>query len=312
MRRISSAVKDIYIRKLQETRAKKFLTAARRVISSELIRAHTNAIVNGQVISTIKGVNAGNLRSKMYDVPRRIQKQVSPVTKEYAEKIFAESQKRVPVDKKYIGRFNPEQSDTYTVVKREREYDVPIANTKTVNFTVYDMEDFHYSTKYKHKEFSIPKGVYIGDKKEFIDTYFKGSNKRKKYQLYIDDKDNLFHSYNARLYTGNGYGFGVEGLKPAIGTTSQDTGGNKELKKSGRIEEGTYGIYKYGYTISYDPTRQGTKWNYAQVQHDRLSYKHAVGESMFLYNSFEKYRKEYYDKVKKATGYVIKEFNDGR
>ena len=312
MARSNAIIKDIYLYRLQATKARHFLRVARSYIAKDLIAAHTNAIVNGQVISTIKGVNAGNLRSKMYDIPRKIQKQVQPITKEFAQKIFAESQRRVPVDKKYIGRFNPEQSDTYTVVKREREYDVPIASTKMVNFTVYDMKDFHYSTRYKHKDFSIPKGVYIGDKKEFINTYFKGSNKRKKYQLYIDDGDNLFHSYNARLGTGKEYSFGVEGLTPAIGTTSQDTGGNKELKKSGMIEEGTYGMFKYGYTISYDPTRQGAKWNYAQVQHDRLSYKHTVGESLFLYNAFEKYRDEYYNKVRKATGYVVKEFNNGR
>lgn len=310
MARTNNVIKDIYLYRLQTTKARHFLRTARSYIARDLINAHTNAIVNGQVVSVIKGVNAGNLRSKMYDIPRKIQKQVQPITKEFAQKIFAESQRRVPVDKKYIGKFNPDEPDSYTVVKRSRAFDIPVERTKEVQNKV-DMSAFYF-THINRKNFTIDKGVYIGSQKKIVDTFFKSSNKRKKYQLYVDSSDNKFHSYNARLGIHKKYSLGVEDLVPATGTTKQKSGGNKELKRSAIVEEGTYGIYKYGYTISYDPTRLGTKFNYAQLQHDRLSYKHTVGESLFLYNAFEKYRDKYYEEVRKATGHVVKEFNNGR
>lgn len=326
MARSNAIIKDIYLYRLQATKARHFLRVARSYIAKDLIAAHTNAIVNGQVVSVIKGTNAGALRSKMYDIPRKIQKQVQPVTKEFAQKIFAESQRRVPIDKKYIGKFNPADpngfdKDSYTIVrgkykvKGSNKYKLPIYNEEFLS-TKSSMSAARESAlrNDRYTKLSLPSGVYAGEQKHFIDRFYRTTTNEKRDLLFVNSNTGMIEEYSIRRGTGKKYPFGPKDLKPLkIGTTStQKTGGNQELKRSGMVEEGSYGMFKYGYTISYDPTRLDTKFNYAQLQHDRLSYKHTVGESLFLYNAFEKYRDEYYNKVRKATGYVVKEFNNGR
>lgn len=309
----NSGILNRYLYSLQTTRARHFLRAARRPISKYLVASHTTALMHGQVRSTIKGVFAGGLMARMYEVPKRIQKTIDPITKEYAYKIFAKSQELVPIDKKYIGRVNLEDRDSYIVVrgqykiKGSYKYSVPVYSDKDGYLARYKS----MSTASAHaKEFTkvkLPSGIYIGEQKDFIERFYRTTSTERTDLLFVNKRTGRLEEYSIKRGTGKEYPFGPKDLKPVTSTTTaQRTGGNQELKKSGRVDETYIGGQ---YSISYDPRRLGTRFNYANLQHNKLNYKHQVGESLFLYNAFEWYKQKYFNAVKEATGYVIKEFN---
>lgn len=62
-------------------------------------------------------------------------------------------------------------------------------------------------------------------------------------------------------------------------------GGEEELKRSGEYDPETK-------IISFDPTRLGTKYNYAEMQHNRLDFEHSKGQALFLRTAIIKHRRK--------------------
>lgn len=56
-------------------------------------------------------------------------------------------------------------------------------------------------------------------------------------------------------------------------------GGEEELRRSGEYDPKTK-------IISFDPTRLGTKYNYAAMQHNRLDFQHSEGQALFLRTAY--------------------------
>lgn len=299
------AIAKRYIHKLSTTKAKKLLTAARRTISKDI--APYNAFYNLQVMSVIKGKNAGKIIGKMYELPKRIEKKVEPITEKYALKILSYSQELVPIDKKYIGKFNTQDSSLFKV-KRDTYFYVPYGTFLDVKAEKSNKDFYSDIRNRKYEPFDLKKGIYFGEQADFIKEFFRGSNKEKRYQLYQDPNTKQLHSASARYGLERSFGFKLSDVKPATGTTKQMSGGNQELKRSGRVED--VGINSF--RIVYDPRYINPNlWNYAQIQHDNLAYKHKVGEPLYLYKAFERYRQDYYKEVSLAVNKSVKEINNG-
>lgn len=69
--------------------------------------------------------------------------------------------------------------------------------------------------------------------------------------------------------------------------------GEEELRRSGKYFT-TEGI------ISFDPTRLGTKFDYAPLQHNKITFKHLEGKALFLTSAFNKHRAELLKAIKNA------------
>lgn len=294
------AISDKYIRKLSTTRAKKLLTSARSVIAKDLGRS--TVFTNLQVMSTIKGRNAGKIIGKMYDIPKKIEKQVAPITEKYAWKIFNYSQELVPIDKRYIGKISADDPNRVEIQRSIYTYDIPVVDYESIKNSKKkkSIEKFHQSIPYESTTPFKPSGVYGGEQGSFIKEFFRNPNKRAWKQLYVDPITGKFTASKIR------YGIDDRSYRLSVFDFNPERqGGNQELKRSGRVEE--WGAY--GFRILYNPMDAGANWNYAQLQHDNLRYKHKSGQALYLYTAFEKFRQDYYNDVKKMVQKVIKEAN---
>ena len=299
------------LKRAYEKRRRHFLKIARASVAEEL--GKRLAIDNLEITSTIKGVRgrpAGRIIGKVSKMSDNMNRDFEPITEKYSKLILAESQKLVPIDKKYIGKFNIEDPSLYKV-KRETVYDIPIGTYKDVKGYV-SMDAFYDAKRTYDYDFTLSKGMYFGEQAEFIKTFLKNQNKRKIYQLYQDPKTRELHSASARYGDEKSYNFKLSDIQPARGTTKQLSGGNQELKKSGRIEKTAFDEYRIVYDAFSVSGRTGKKFHYAQVQHDNLAYKHTVGGPLFVYKAFDKYRESYKNEIEKAVQKNVKEFNNAK
>lgn len=99
---------------------------------------------------TVTGVK--EFAKKMNALPVRIQKLVEPIRDKYAQKILAFSNKHVPIDKRYVGRFRAEE---VTKVDRPIQYDITQSSVQDYQNTkqeyIKDMYDFLLATSTKDR-----------------------------------------------------------------------------------------------------------------------------------------------------------------
>ena len=153
--------------------------------------------------------------------------------------------------------------------------------------------DFYkkYSTR-----LDLPAGYYYNS--GLVKDFFLSSNKRKRWQLYVDE-DGTVGAYYSNSKRAKIFG-NIKDIKPIDPRTirksaKEISGGNQELKKSGHLD-------KKRRLIVYSSKTMGTKFDYAQVQHDNLAYKHAPGkQALYLYDAFEHYRKRFIDAIKNGS-----------
>lgn len=295
-----------------------FLVAARQAAKAAgLVTA--GSIINKNVISKLERKAAGTVTGTFSGLPQKLQTELNDVSYWFTKKVFDESQRLVPIDKRYIGRYNPnsygriKKSFTYSILKESAK------NKYIDNKGGTDAESIYNELSYDKDnmvDFTVESGYYRNYDYEFLQKYFKGSNKRKYKQLVVDEYG-YFKEYSKRYKSHNkslskNYNSlkpenGIENMKPMNYRWSDpQTGanGNQELKKSGRIDE-----TKNGWTISYDPTREFARFNYASLQHDMPEsvYKHKHGQSLYLLTAYEKYVKEFREAVKAKAIDVFKE-----
>lgn len=297
------------------SKQKHFLNAAKHSLGKSY-RKWT--VQNVEVKSYIRGKRAGEIEGRLAKFPKRLQETVGKVDEKYADLIFAESQRLVPVDKKYIGKFNV--SDVLTV-QRSRVLKIPQMTIEERRLDIEDrisdggkyIDEPYYSASVIYKEGGYKKirktieaGTYTGSNANFIKEYLRSSNKRKRHQLFTSDGE-LFGGteYGGKSYASLGK---LSDIKPEnVSYTSQLSGGNQELKRSGLLSKDKKGTW----TISYNPINVNSSltFNYAQLQHDMPEplYTHKVGESMYLYKAFEKYRQDYIRDIGNAINNAIKE-----
>lgn len=219
-------------------------------------------------------------------------------------KILSEAKENTPVDKRYIGfRAN-------TTKKQETLKNIPvILNAETRKDYGVDLSTGEYyigkrersakagralkSDKYTEKiDIDLSGFIIDGENYNFseetkkkIKNKFSGDNREQRRNLWYNLDKNSLEYYKIRK---SHNALNSETRNTTIGyafSDGQEHGGEEELKRSGMYDKKTH-------TISFDPTRFGTKYNYASIQHNRLDFNHLVGGPLFLYNAYMKYRNE--------------------
>lgn len=297
-----------------------FLIAARQAAKvAGLVTA--GSIINKNVISKLERKAAGTVTGTFSGLPQQLQRELGDVSYWFTRKVFAESQRLVPIDKRYIGTYNPKD---YKKIKRDLSVLVLKESSKDSVKDKFTNVESLYNKMYKNakplnkhfEQIDVDKGYYSSTQYEFIQKYFMSKNKRK-YKTLVVSKSGMFKEYSLRYKQKaiNTLVYSdmlkpdkdIENMKPMNRRWSDpqySKNGNQELKKSGRIDE-----TKNGWTISYDPTRQYAKFNYASLQHDmpETVYKHKHGQSLYLLTAYEKYVKEFRDAVKNKAVDIFKE-----
>ena len=309
-----------------------FLVAARQAaIAAGLTSGRV--LINKNVISKLEKKAAGTIHSTFSGLPRDLQNNLRDVSYEFTQKVFQESQRLVPIDKRYIGKYNPnvgrlkrsigmprnklyEQNgglvELVTEKSRRKYLKDPTSYSDIQNLYQAGTEDL-WAYAEEVKKLKIPKGYYDKKHYDFISSYFtrESANHRKKRQLFVDKKGNLYSAtvrYNPDEITNIGLNYKdfnpIDVKKFKKTSAKEHAGGNQELKNSGKISE-----TKTGWTISYDPTRLGARFNYASLQHEMPDsvYKHKVGQSLYLLTAYEKYVKQFREAVKAKAVDTFKE-----
>lgn len=272
-----------------------FLEKAKLSVKDSLISGHL--VKHRAVYSDIDGYSAGDIYGSFLGLPQTLQKELEDVRYDFMNKIFVMSQKLVPIDKKYIGMIS---SNDITELKKPRSYLIPEKNLffsvssneyRSQAEGVYRKQKGYYKKYFQ--ELYLPRGTYYDN--GLIRDFFLSSNRRKRWQLYVDDDGTIKSNYSGFKNKRTSFGK-IDEIKPinlskTRITTKEITGGNQELKKGGTIT-GDRSL------ISYSSREGGADYEYAQVQHDNLAYEHATGkQALYLYDSFEHYRKEFINAI---------------
>lgn len=282
-----------------------FILETRKSVSNQV---KGGKIRHGVVESHLNGKDVGQLEASFENLPKRIQRNLDDVSKNFMNKVLAKAKSDTPIDKKYIGKYNQSDKNVYEL-KKDIDYYITAKKDRKSNLysNITNVERLYFRTmKSKNTKWgTFYKGKYNQEQFSFIKEYFLGSNKRKRYQLYVDDEGMLgAGAIRYRTYDKN-IGLKLSDIKPFSGKTKQLTGGNQELKRSGTLTKNGNG----NYTISFNPLRinRRLKFNYTQVQHDNLTYKHEKGKALFLYDSFEYYKQEFWNSIRTNTLRAFKE-----
>ena len=138
---------------------------------------------------------------------------------------------------------------------------------------------------------------FSAEKIEFMKSVFSGGNNReRKRYLWYNKTDMSINSFKVRK--GSHSYLGTNNRNVVVATAFTDAkqhGGEEELKRSGKYDRETH-------TISFDPTRLGTKYNYASIQHNNIYFDHGPnnGGPFFLYNAYSLYRSRLIDAIKSS------------
>lgn len=282
-----------------------FIIETKKSIASQI---RGGKIKHGIVTSSLDNKDVGTVEGAFQNLPKRIQRTLDDISKSFMEKILAMAKNNAPIDKKYIGKYNKSDKNVGEL-KRDIDYSI---TAKADRFSsqysnIIDIERMYLKTiRSKNTKYgTFEKGMYDKQQFDFIKDYFLSSNKRKRYQLYVDKEGNLGAGAIRYSTYDRDFNFKLQDVKPFTGTTIQATGGNQELKRSGTLTKRRNG----GYTIWFNPKKinKKLKFNYAAVQHDNLSYKHEQGKALFLYDSFEYYKNKFWNAIKTNTLRAFKE-----
>lgn len=265
-------------------------------------------VKHGIVTSALDGKSVGNVEGAFANLPKRIQRNLDDVSKKFMTKVLEMAKLNTPIDKKYIGKYNPSDSNVGELTK-DIDYTILSKSDRSSNSykNITNLERLFYrASKSKNTKYgTFEKGKYDKQHSDFIKEYFLTSNRRKRYQLYVDDDGKLGASAIRYRSYDRDFGFKLSDVKPFKGVTSQLTGGNQELKRSGTLTKRRDG----GYTIWFNPRKMNKKlkFNYAAIQHDNLSYEHEQGKALFLYDSFEHYKQQFWNAIRTNTFRAFKE-----
>ena len=281
-----------------------FIVETRRSIANQM---RGGRIKHGIVTSQLSKDNVGTIEGSFKNLPKRMQRTINDIAKPFMEKVLAMAKENTPIDKKYIGRYNPNDEGIGSI-KKDIDYTILAKEDRFSKKYYKDDIEFLFNKASRSKNTilgSFDKGVYSQQHFAFLKEYFLTSNKRKRYQLYADEDGSLYAGAVRYRSYDRDFGFKLSDIKPFKGKTSQMTGGNQELKRSGTLTKRRDG----GYTISFNPTRvnRRLKFNYAAVQHDNLSYNHEQGKALFLYDSFEHYKQQFWNAIRTNTLKAFKE-----
>ena len=282
-----------------------FLEKAKLTIEDSKLFISKTALRHKAVYSNLDGFWAGTIYGAFNQFPKEMYKNLNIVSSDMMSSIFAMSQRLVPIDKKYIGLVS---AGDFGELKRPRSYLIPSKEERFEQIRSYDHNTVaQLAYKYRDPEefylgkhstrLDLPAGNYYNN--GLIKDFFLSSNKRSRWQLYIDKEGNIGSFYEGAKKRAKIFG-NIKDIKPINPkdfriTTKEITGGNKELKKGGKL-------YKKRGMIIYSSKLGGAEYEYAQVQHDNLAYKHATGkQALYLYDSFEYYRKKFAENLKAGT-----------
>ena len=270
--------------------------------------------------------NFGKVYADAERLPIRMQAAVSAVMQKYSEKIFAMSQKLVPVDKRYA-YINSKDSKSIKVKSYRRRPIVSISKSSDISFYKFDenrdeerrdlrsfrrlyeenrLGDYGYSVE----ELNVGYGWYSGKKAEFIKRYLSGTNDRGQHSFIYNKEDGLIYQRDSRgslnfspssALSLNMTGKRVYGGK-MFSSSKQPTGGFQELREGGKLTHKYIGDKIINSTISYsafDETRKsGNRYNYAALQHDNLAFKHKYGQALYLSEPVKFYKDKYLKEVR--------------
>lgn len=248
----------------------------------------------------------------------------------YTPLIFAESQRLVPIDKRYAF-VNSVKINSY---RARNILDITgmenLSSVRNKNLVSRRLKDFrrldedrkakdelaNEGITVKNAVIRFSSGWYSGEQADFIRKYLSGTNRRGSYNLYYDSSTDTIYKRNSRTSLNftpvTGISLNMVGKKEkekdnVINTKYQPTGGYQELKSGGTIKNTANG-YIIAYS-AFDRTKQvGDRYNYAALQHDNLAFKHKYGESMYLSKAVMKYRQKIYEEHRKR---VVKSITGG-
>lgn len=291
---------------------------------------------------------SGTVYTGIETLPAQLQRVSSETKKEYMQKIFAMSQKLVPVDKRFVGinikdknsiklsnyRARPLVSiagyskdigahdyfDSPGVEGRLTNFRLSLTDgggTEKVDYKVLDAEGLINKTAYLdygYADLYVGSGYYSGDKADFIRKYLLGTNRRKTEGLFYNEDDGNIY---ARKRKGQIDFTKLSGVSLKMRSKRVD---NKKAFSSNIQPTGGFQELREGGKISkdfsqitysaFDQSRKGGgKFNYAALQHDNLTFRHKYGEAQFLAKSVAYYQEELVRKMKER---ISKTFERGK
>ena len=263
--------------------------------------------------------NFGKVYADAGQLPTRLRDTMNAVMLKYGEQIFRESQRLVPIDKRY-NKLNTKNS--VEVKKYRNRGIIEISGIKDIDFKrrrgreasfrrFYESK-YDGQVKYKWTSLSAGSGWYTGEQAEFIKKYLSGSNRRSIYYIYYNSQEGKIYDFGGNVVLSmNGRGsmsLDLKGEKDVVTANRQVNFGNQELKKGGKLDKTPYG-YRITYSAFDDSRPAGDRYNYAALQHDNLAFKHKYGQALFLYEPVKHYRSRL---IKEMRQSVSKEIERGK
>ena len=244
-------------------------------------------------------------------LPARLREKMNAVMSKYGTKIFAMSQRLVPIDKRYGATVQRKQSRIRSIVA------INDIDHTTFKKSLRDPGMRSFRKQYENFknliDFKVGSGWYGGNQADFIEKYLNGSNRRSIYNIYYNVKEGKIYNFNDEVILNvNSKDFlslELKGDKKAGRSRLQPFGGYQELKKGGELKyTGNLGD-STSLSISYsafDKTRpKSQQYNYAALQHDNLAFKHKYGQALYLSQPVKFYRDKLIKEMRESVAKTI-------
>lgn len=282
----------------------------------------------------------GKVYASTETLPTVMKNNIDLVMQKYSDKIFARSQKLVPVDKRYAYKNIADKRSVYVKSYRRRQV-ISISDISKVDLFDYSAEGYgglrNFRRVYEEgvdaqerkylkdigvgfsaEEMNVGYGWYEGEQADFIRKYLSGTGHRGQYSIFYDQKTRGIYQRRGQgildFSRSGSLSLNMSGKKKRIfsdkiiNVKDQPTGGYQELKSGGRITK-----TKDGFRITYsafDETRPvGDRYNYAALQHDNLAFKHKFGQALYLSEPVQFYKNKLLQEIKETS---IKTFEKGK